>query len=73
LVDGFVWRSELQRLELLGEVAVAGDEPVTDVPSQLLDRRVVEGFDGRFLDRPDHALGLSVGLNRPGFPGGIFN
>lgn len=34
-LDGFVWRPELQRFELLGEVA--GDQPVADVPSQFLD------------------------------------
>lgn len=29
--------------------------------SLLLERSVMEGFDGRVLDRPDHPFGLAVG------------
>lgn len=57
--DGFVGRPEPQGLELLGEFV--GDEPVLHMPAHLIDRGVVEGLDGRFLDGSHHAFGLAVG------------
>ena len=63
--DGFIWCFEPESLELLGKVV--GYQPVTDVPRQLGDGRVVEGFDGRFLDGPHHAFGLAIGPGMVGF------
>ena len=58
-VDGLIWRYEPERLELLGEII--GRQPVSNVASEFIDRRIVEGFDGCFLDGSDHAFGLAVG------------
>lgn len=59
MLDDLVGRSESESLELLGEVV--GYQPVTDMPSQLIDRGVVERFDGCFLDGSHHTFGLAVG------------
>lgn len=45
---------------LIAPVEAEG-EPVADVSSQFVDRGIVKGFDGRFLDSAHHAFGLTVG------------
>ena len=59
VADGLEGGSPSQRLEVLGEV-VGGDEG-QHMGLEGLEVRIVEGFDGGFLDRAVHALGLSVG------------
>jgi hypothetical protein len=57
-VDGPVGCFVSERLESLGEVV--GCQPVSNVASEFVDRRVMERVDGRFLDGSDHAFGLGV-------------
>lgn len=50
---------EAERHELFG--VIVGEQPDSNVPSEGLDRGVVEGADGGFVDRGDHLFGLAVG------------
>ena len=57
--DIFVWREALQRLET-SAVIVSVDE-VDEVIFELSVTIIMIASDGRFLDRPVHALDLTVG------------
>jgi hypothetical protein len=57
--DGLIGCLEAQCLQLLGKVV--SDQPVADMAAQLVDRRVMERFDGGLLDGAHHPFGLTVG------------
>src|SRR3546814_12544954 len=56
--DGLIGCLEAQCLQLLGKVV--SDQPVADMAAQLVDRRVMERFDGGLLDGAHHPFGLTV-------------
>src|SRR3546814_5231519 len=55
--DGLIGCLEAQCLQLLGKVV--SDQPVADMAAQLVDRRVMERFDGGLLDGAHHPFGLT--------------
>ena len=61
---GLVRRFPSQRFEVLGKVENANESEYMGF--QALQARVVEGFDGGFLDRAAHAPGLPVRLRAIG-------
>jgi hypothetical protein len=71
LPDGFERCFEAQRLELLG--VVVGQQPVADMASQVGQRCVKEGADGRFLDGAHHAFGLPIGPGMVGLGQAMFD
>src|SRR3546814_13266557 len=56
--DGLIGCLEAQCLQLLGKVV--SDQPVADMAAQLVDRRVMERFDGGLLDGAHHPFGLTI-------------